>query len=418
VIGRRRATASFALIAAAMASLSVTVVAVGPTPGADAAVYPGCTISAAARNGDQGDAVHCIELALSARGLQSRFIDTYFGTVTASAVRSFQRANGLSATGVVDQQTATALGIWSSDAPPGTTLPSGREAADRALLQAVQRTLGSRTPFSAVVIRDGAVVASTPRADVTQRAASLSKTVTAATVMSLIDDGAISLSTTLGEVLALPMSATASTITIRDLLAQTAGVPNERWSWFGGRYTSCPLAASTVLARRISGKGTYEYSNSNFCVLSLVIEAVTGTSYEQAVRQRVFTPLGITSASIDDSYRRLAGAGAWRLSAHDAARVMAALEPTGRHGFTLLSPISRFAMALPTSRSYALGVWVYGDGSRGHSGSVSGVRNIMVNLTTGETVAIMAQTNMFSSGLDLFPVAVRAAAAVRASQGG
>jgi hypothetical protein len=97
---------------------------------------------------------------------------------------------------------------------------------------------------------------------------------------------------------------------------------------------------------------------------------------------------------------------------------MAALEPTGRHGFTLLSPISRFAMALPTSRSYALGVWVYGDGSRGHSGSVSGVRNIMVNLTTGETVAIMAQTNMFSSGLDLFPVAVRAAAAVRASQGG
>ena len=417
MISSRRGVGSIALIAVAMASVSAGVLA-GPVPGVGAAEYPGCTIAATYRNGDEGDAVHCIEQALSARGLQSRFIDTYFGTVTASAVRSFQRANRLPVTGVVDGQTATALGIWGGEAPPGTTVPSRREAADRALVEAVRRTLGSRTPFSAVVIRNGEVVASTTGADVPQRAASLSKTVTAATVMSLIDDGELSLSTPLGEVLTLPMSATASTITIGELLAQKSGVPNERWSWFGGRYTSCPLAASTVLARRISGKGTYEYSNSNFCLLSLVIEAVTGTSYEQAARTHVLVPLGITSASIDDSHRRLAGAGAWRLSAHDAARVMAALEPTGRHGFTLLSPMSRFAMAPPTSRGYALGVWVYGDGSRGHSGSVSGVRNIMVNLTTGETVAIMAQTDMFTSGLDLLPVAVRAAGAVRASLGG
>ncbi len=411
---RRRVAASIAL--ATVAGVSVVAV-VGPVTEAEAAVYPGCTIGATYRNGDSGDAVHCIEQALSARGLQSRFVDTYFGTVTVSAVRSFQRANNLTVTGVVDQQTATALGIWSADASPGTTLPANRDAADRALREAVRRTLGARTPFSAVVIRNGAVVASTAGSDVPQRAASLSKTVTAATVMSLVDDGAISLSTTLGEVLTLPMSSTAATITIRQLLAQTSGIPNERWSWFGGRYTSCPLAASTVLARRISGKDRYDYSNSNFCVLSLVIEALTGTSYEQAVRQRVFAPLGITSASIDDQYRRLAGAGAWRLSAHDAARFLAALEPSGRHGFTLLSPTSRFALAVPSSRSYALGMWIFSDGSRGHSGSVSGARNIMVNLTTGETVAILAQTNMFTSGLDLFPVAVRAAAAVRAVPG-
>ena len=39
---------------------------------------------------------------------------------------------------------------------------------------------------------------------------------------------------------------------------------------------------------------TYNYSNMNFCALGVLIEAVTGQDYLDAVYERLLTPLGIT----------------------------------------------------------------------------------------------------------------------------
>lgn len=68
-----------------------------------------------------GTGVNCIETTLKSLGYQSTYIDTYYGTVTTAAVKSFQTNKGLTPTGAVDQATGTALGIWSS-----TTTSSSR----------------------------------------------------------------------------------------------------------------------------------------------------------------------------------------------------------------------------------------------------------------------------------------------------
>lgn len=75
------------------------------------------------RQGDSGSAVQAVQVLLNARG-QSVTADGAFGPATASAVRSFQSASGLSADGVVGPRTWDALFGSGSTAPPGSTYDS------------------------------------------------------------------------------------------------------------------------------------------------------------------------------------------------------------------------------------------------------------------------------------------------------
>ena len=97
-------------------------------------------------------------------------------------------------------------------------------------------------------------------------------------------------------------------VTVLDLLQQTSGLPADREDWFGGRWATCAEAAVDVLNSGGTTRGFYQYSNSNFCVLSLVIETVTGVDFFTAVDNLVFTPLRMESPEIDPAVR-LAGAG-------------------------------------------------------------------------------------------------------------
>jgi hypothetical protein len=61
--------------------------------------------------------VACLEQTLKAKGLQSTYIDSYFGTITRTTIINYQRSKGLYADGTVGQQTARSLGIWATSAP-------------------------------------------------------------------------------------------------------------------------------------------------------------------------------------------------------------------------------------------------------------------------------------------------------------
>ena len=90
-----------------------------------AAVYPGCTIDAPAQQGARGEAVHCIEQALRAKGFQWGHVDTFYGTTTVTAVNNFRWANRLlPLSGTVDERVATALGIWGPASVPTTAPPT------------------------------------------------------------------------------------------------------------------------------------------------------------------------------------------------------------------------------------------------------------------------------------------------------
>ena len=47
-----------------------------------------------------------------------------------------------------------------------------------------------------------------------------------------------------------------------------------------------------------SSQARYEYSNSDNVTVGLMVEAATGTSYEEQLRERVFRPLGLKKTSL------------------------------------------------------------------------------------------------------------------------
>jgi CubicO group peptidase (beta-lactamase class C family) len=93
-----------------------------------------------------------------------------------------------------------------------------------------------------------------------------------------------------------------SRITLRQLLAHTAGVPAEG-------YDSLELASDysdAEIARAIASGGelrfspgeAWEYSNAGYVLAGLVIGRLTGRFYGDVLRDRIFTPLGMTTAGV------------------------------------------------------------------------------------------------------------------------
>src|SRR3954447_8789363 len=93
-----------------------------------------------------------------------------------------------------------------------------------------------------------------------------------------------------------------SVITLRELMNHTSGLFN---------YTDAADAAdfarawspAELLARALAHPPNFppgtnrSYSNTNYVVLGLLVEAVTGKTLAQVLQQRIFTPLGLRSAS-------------------------------------------------------------------------------------------------------------------------
>ncbi|MFM7870936.1 MAG: serine hydrolase domain-containing protein, partial [Actinomycetota bacterium] len=147
----------------------------------------------------------------------------------------------------------------------------------------------------------------------------MSKAITAMLVMALIEEGILDLDGTLAEIIPPELVPESwRTVSIRQLLSHTSGFPADRTRWFDGSYSTCFEAYQRSVTRSAPvDPGSYDYSNTNFCTLSLMTIFATGVSYEEAAYRYVFRPLGIGRRTMDDEYGNLAGAGGWRLSALD-----------------------------------------------------------------------------------------------------
>ena len=143
------------------------------------------------------------------------------------------------------------------------------------------------------------------------RIASLSKLLTGTVVLQLVQDGDLQLDQAvggiLGSYLGVNVSGTpAASITVRQLLSHTSGFGVYQNTFFRGGADSCPDAVRRGLGRGLefSPGTTYNYSNMNFCALGVLIEAVTGQDYLDAVYQRLLTPLGITGMRLAGTFDR------------------------------------------------------------------------------------------------------------------
>lgn len=83
-------------------------------------------------------------------------------------------------------------------------------------------------------------------------------------------------------------------ITIRDLLAQRSGLPMANLMWLGGQHDRSELIRRIRhLEPTASFRSTFSYQNVIYTAAGQVIEAVTGTSWDTFLVQRLFRPLGM-----------------------------------------------------------------------------------------------------------------------------
>jgi CubicO group peptidase (beta-lactamase class C family) len=126
---------------------------------------------------------------------------------------------------------------------------------------------------------------------------------TALAVMQLVERGLVDLDAPVTTYLPEFQAADARSeaITLRQLLSHTAGVPAS--ALYDGSQDDEALerrvaGLATVPLSRAPGSG-FEYANDGYSVAGLVIQRVTGMSYEQYMTQFVFTPLGMDRTTFD-----------------------------------------------------------------------------------------------------------------------
>ncbi|WP_429562498.1 serine hydrolase domain-containing protein [Paraburkholderia sp. MM6662-R1] len=174
---------------------------------------------------------------------------------------------------------------------------------------------------------------------------SLTKLVTGLAVGKLIQDGKLTLQTRLGDVLTSyfvahgkPLDPSLRDITIERLLTHTAGLRTN--------YTSDPVRGiknSDVFSRLgpdstafdyliearadvSNGETRHVYSNISYLLLGLVVEAVSGESYEGFCKQHVFAALGIADAVIPGPYQVVAPFAGWRMAPGELSRLLGAFD--------------------------------------------------------------------------------------------
>jgi len=240
-----------------------------------------------------------------------------------------------------------------------------------------------RTPQGEITATYGTTrlgTASTPTADTHFRIASNTKTMTAAVIMLLAQDGRLSLDDPVSKY--VPGVPNGDTITIAALLQMRSGLYN---------YTDAPevsasmdrdltkiWSATEVLAIAFKRPanfppGTaYEYNNTNYALLGLVAEKADGKPLAQAMQDRLFGPLGMRHTllpasdvdTIPDPYAHGYGYGSTSVVLSDASTYSPEVAAQARAGtllpndYTGLNHSFAAAAGGGISTAHDLAIWI------------------------------------------------------------
>jgi CubicO group peptidase (beta-lactamase class C family) len=235
-----------------------------------------------------------------------------------------------------------AVSAW--DLKPATAQPAPPPGVN-AMVQAFQSWASNNgIGNSALVIsRDGAELAAssvgswTP--DTVAPIASTSKAITGLCIMALADQGRIALTDSIGRHLSTgfvdSLTATGRTnagqITIEQLLRHTSGFQGNGNATPPREPTQAQYAAGAAdahpdqwFSRQVLDRAllttpgtTFAYANVNYALLSVVIENVTGETYENFCRRTVLAPHGAGNAVIVAGNAAMGAFGGWSISARE-----------------------------------------------------------------------------------------------------
>lgn len=134
------------------------------------------------------------------------------------------------------------------------------------------------------------------------RLASFTKQFTAAAIMLLVRDGKLHYDDHLADIFP-EFPAYGKSITVRNLLNHTSGLPDYEdllmKEYLGTPEDKVPQILDAgvlkLLEQQTSGKfapgSKWEYSNSGYAVLAMIVEKISGRSFGKFLQERVFTPL-------------------------------------------------------------------------------------------------------------------------------
>lgn len=207
---------------------------------------------------------------------------------------------------------------------------------------------------------------------------SISKTYTATMIMQLVDEGKLNLDQKLSDF--FPKIQNSKSITIKHLLGHRTGIP-EYLKEITEEDLAQPVTHETVLSR-IEGNESiftpdskYEYSNSNYFLLGLILEEATDKSYAELLSEKILEPLELKNtysgngSAIDESqtysYRKTAEwekIPAWDMSwAYGAGEITATADEVNVFLNALMSgklvSIESVALMKDINEGYGLGVF-------------------------------------------------------------
>jgi CubicO group peptidase (beta-lactamase class C family) len=243
----------------------------------------------------------------------------------------------------------------------------------------------------------------TPNTPDTQfRNGSMNKMFTATAAMQLVEAGKLSLDDTVGKILKdYPNADVARKVTIRHLLGHTGGTGD----FFGPQFTENRLTLRThadyvaMFGARapIHEPGAeFRYSNYGMLLLGAIIERVSGLSYFDYVRTRIFEPAGMRSTGSLPETDRVPNRANGYMRRNDAWVANTDTLPwsgtAAGGGYSTVGDFFRFAEALQSGRlvskaslaqmitpglasSYGFGMSLAGEGalrSFGHAGGAPG----------------------------------------------
>ena len=257
--------------------------------------------------------------------------------------------------------------------------------------------------------------------------ASITKQFTASLILKLVERGDLSIDTDIRSILPELVERN-RVVTVEHLLTHTSGLPNYLEASFDPHE---PVTHADVfealndLATRFAPGTRYEYNNSGYYLLGVIIERVRGIDYAVLLEQELLNPLGLVETAycgrppawpIPDGYVEIGplapvrfeamdmsipfAAGALCSTAEDLVRWSAALHG-GRvlddGSYELMTTNYRLTHGGRVGYGYGIGVGSWnGEVVLSHSGGIPGFSSfLMTHPASGYTIAVVA--NLFST---------------------
>lgn len=137
-------------------------------------------------------------------------------------------------------------------------------------------------------------------ADSVWQIGSITKVWTATVIMQLVDEGRFTLDTPVADILTdlqLRDPAVTGELTVRHLLTHSSGIDGDVFTDTGRGDDALEkyVAALSTAAQNHPLGATWSYCNSGYSILGRIIEVTTGQTWDAAIKEKLFAPLGLTN---------------------------------------------------------------------------------------------------------------------------